>query len=236
MRSGQILKLDLEEISLSGVRRYLLESSTRERVLITFLLAIAVFGRAFYFSWLPKGKQLLSMSAQLEQEIQVLADQTTKLEASKQVIQDVQVMRSLLPLLKVSLPVEQELPALLREIHDTLLSSGLGLLSFEPRESKRNGVVSITPIHVVMEGSGPLIAYIPNLLLSLNRKVTLTEAKFTQAKEGGAWRIEGVLNAYWQMNTVAERRNDSPEVTPIVSPGRRSALLSAGEELTMGER
>ncbi len=180
---NELQNLDPKEIGLA---------SLPIRIGAIVLACAALIGGSVYYFWKPKFEELerhKKTEATLKQDFLAKARKAANLQEYKDQVARVEV---LLATLKKQLPKEAEIPALIVDISQTALASGLEIQRFEPgRETKQDLGYVKQPIVLRMTGEYEEFGAFVSGVAALPRIVTIENvtlkpvADSKQGKERG---------------------------------------------------
>ncbi|APZ44755.1 pilus assembly protein PilO [Acidihalobacter ferrooxydans] len=140
---------------------------------LLLLLMVVIIGAGYYFDTSNQQadlQQLQAQEQQLRSQFAVKARRAANLAVYEK--QLAEMKRSFGKMLQ-QLPNKTEIPALLVDISETALSSGLTIDLFRPDPEKKEGFYAIKPISISARGTYPEIALFASKIAALPRIVTL---------------------------------------------------------------
>lgn len=155
------------------------------KVIVVVLVAALIIGAGFYFD--TKG-QLTNLEIHEAKEVELKATFETKakkaanLEEYKDQLEE---MRRTFGTLLRQLPSKTEIPALIVDISQTGLASGLEIMLFKPGSEAEREFYAEKPIELVMRGDYHQFGLFASEVAALPRIVTLHNIKLEPGKEAG---------------------------------------------------
>lgn len=154
------------------------------KVIVVVFVAALIIGAGFYFDTKGQLADLEKREAkeiELKQTFEVKAKKATNLEEYKEQLEE---MRRTFGTLLRQLPSKTEIPALIVDISQTGLASGLEILLFKPGGEVAKEFYAEKPIELVMKGDYHQFGLFASEVAALPRIVTLHNIKLRPGKEG----------------------------------------------------
>lgn len=143
------------------------------KVFVVVLIAAAIIGAGFYFDTKGQLADLEKFEAkevELKQAFEAKAKKAANLEEYKEQLEE---MRRTFGTLLRQLPSKTEIPALIVDISQTGLASGLEILLFKPGSEVEKEFYAEKPIELVMKGDYHQFGLFASEVAALPRIVTL---------------------------------------------------------------
>ena len=158
-------------------------ASSPVKLIVILLLATAIIGGGYYFFTKKQIVALESVEAkevELRQAFEVKVKKAANLEAYKVQLEE---MRKTFGTLLRQLPSKTEIPALIVDISQTALASGLEISLFRPGNDVEREFYAEKPIELVMTGEYHQFAAFASEVAALPRIVTLHNINLTPNAE-----------------------------------------------------
>ncbi len=153
------------------------------KVILVVVVAALIIGAGFYFD---TKSQLVSLDKQeaketeLKRTFETKAKKAANLEEYKEQLEE---MRRTFGTLLRQLPSKTEIPALIVDISQTGLASGLEILLFKPGRESAKEFYAEKPIELTMKGDYHQFGLFASEVAALPRIVTLHNIQLTPGKE-----------------------------------------------------
>jgi len=153
------------------------------KVILVVFIAVLIIGAGFYFD---TRDQLVTLEKQeakevaLKQTFEVKAKKAANLEEYKEQLEE---MRRTFGTLLRQLPSKTEIPALIVDISQTGLASGLEILLFKPGNEVEREFYAEKPIELVVKGDYHEFGLFASEVAGLPRIVTLHNIKLQPGKD-----------------------------------------------------
>lgn len=154
------------------------------KVIVVVLVAALIIGAGFYFDTKGQLADLEKREAkevELKQTFESKAKKAANLEEYKEQLEE---MRRTFGTLLRQLPSKTEIPALIVDISQTGLASGLEILLFKPGSEVAREFYAEKPIELVMKGDYHQFGLFASEVAALPRIVTLHNIRLQPGKEG----------------------------------------------------
>ncbi len=166
------------------------------KVIIVVLVAASIIGLGFYLDTKDQIATYDSVKAK-EQELrnifEVKVKKAANLEEHKAQLEE---MRRTFGTLLRQLPSKTEIPALIVDISQTALASGLEIKLFKPGNEIEKEFYAEKPIDLVMNGNFHQFATFASEVAALPRIVTLHNIKLIPDKNGGSMTMNAAAKTY----------------------------------------
>lgn len=170
------------------------------RVGASILLAVVIILAGLWFYVRPKVDTLhqrQSKEPQLKQEFKRKQHKVANLNAYKQQLKE---MEHTFTKLLQQLPTKTEEAALLDDISDALLASGLEEEKFKPEGEQKNDFYAVLPISITVVGTYHEMGEFVSRVAALSRIVTMGDVNITpvnnQGPPGGKLRMQATARTY----------------------------------------
>lgn len=153
------------------------------KVIVVVLIAALIIGAGFYFDTKGQLTDLEKFEAkevELKQTFELKAKKAANLEQYKEQLEE---MRRTFGTLLRQLPSKTEIPALIVDISQTGLASGLEILLFKPGGEVAKEFYAEKPIELVMKGDYHQFGLFASEVAALPRIVTLHNIKLQPGNE-----------------------------------------------------
>lgn len=191
--------MQLDELSIQGLLEDLPNWSVGRRLLIVAGIWLVFMACCFFLFWKPAMDESAGLERQIESSLARLNSQSQLLLEAPAIQTELAQLEALLPVLKMALPTERELAALLGRINDLILENELKLAEFTPQAPVEQEVMRVVPVKVSMRGQGESIARLPNYIAGLSRQVSIKTFEMSVLPDFGGWQMNGELNAFAQL-------------------------------------
>ena len=166
------------------------------KVIVVVLAAAAIMGLGFYFDTKEQLTTYDSVKAK-EQELrstfEIKVKKAANLEEHKAQLEE---MRRTFGTLLRQLPSKTEIPALIVDISQTALASGLEIKLFKPSNEIEKEFYAEKPIELVMNGDFHQFATFASEVAALPRIVTLHNIKLVPDTDGGKMTMNAAAKTY----------------------------------------
>jgi len=166
------------------------------KVIIVVLATILIVGLGFYLDTKEQLTTYDSVKAK-EQELrntfEIKVKKAANLEEHKAQLEE---MRRTFGTLLRQLPSKTEIPALIVDISQTALASGLEIKLFKPGNEIEKEFYAEKPINLVMNGNFHQFATFASEVAALPRIVTLHNIKLIPDKDGGVMTMNAAAKTY----------------------------------------
>jgi len=183
---------DLNNIDLNNIGT----SPLAVKVIIVVLVAASIIGLGFYLDTKEQLATYDSVKAK-EQELrnifEIKVKKAANLEEHKAQLEE---MRRTFGTLLRQLPSKTEIPALIVDISQTALASGLEIKLFKPGNEVEKEFYAEKPIDLVMNGDFHQFATFASEVAALPRIVTLHNIKLIPDKSGGVMTMNASAKTY----------------------------------------
>ena len=155
------------------------------KVVVVVFVAALIIGAGFYLDTKEQLASLESIEAkelELKQAFETKAKKAANLEEYKEQLEE---MRRTFGTLLRQLPSKTEIPALIVDISQTGLASGLEILLFRPGNETEKEFYAEKPIELVMRGDYHQFGLFASEVAALPRIVTLHNIKLQPGPEDG---------------------------------------------------
>lgn len=178
----QLPKLSLD--SLDELFEKVGKLTKTQRILICVLSALVIIGPMIYFSFIPKHKEIESLTNQLkdlEQQLVVAKEKAKDLEKVRAQVKEAELK---FQEAKKALPEKEEIPSLLTSISYSGQDSGLEFLLFQPESEKGKGFYAEIPVSINVKGSYHNTVIFFEKVSKLSRIVNIKNIRVTQSSPG----------------------------------------------------
>ena len=166
------------------------------KVLVVVLVAASIIGLGFYFDTkgqLATHEKAQAKEAQLRKTFEVKVKKAANLEEYKEQLEE---MRRTFGTLLRQLPSKTEIPALIVDISQTALASGLEVKLFKPGGETEKEFYAEKPIQLVMEGDYHQFGLFASEVAALPRIVTLHNIKLKPNEDSGKMTMNAKAKTY----------------------------------------
>ena len=166
------------------------------KVLIVALVAAAIIGLGFYFDTkdqLTNFDVAKAKESELRNTFEVKVKKAANLEEHKAQLEE---MRRTFGTLLRQLPSKTEIPALIVDISQTALASGLEVKLFKPGNESEKEFYAEKPIELVMDGDYHQFGLFASEVAALPRIVTLHNIKLTPDSDSGKMTMNASAKTY----------------------------------------
>ena len=174
MNFSEINNLDFNNIGTAPVA---------VKALVVVLITALIIGLGFYFDTkdqLAEHEKTQAKEAELKSTFEIKVKKAANLDAYKEQLEE---MRRTFGALLRQLPSKTEIPALIVDISQTVLASGLEVQLFKPSGEVEKEFYAEKPIELVMNGDYHQFGLFASEVSALPRIVTLHNIKLTPGKE-----------------------------------------------------
>lgn len=166
------------------------------KVLVVALVAAAIIGLGFYFD--TKGQLanydiVKAKETELRNTFEIKVKKAANLEEHKAQLEE---MRRTFGTLLRQLPSKTEIPALIVDISQTALASGLEVKLFRPSNESEKEFYAEKPIELVLEGDYHQFGLFASEVAALPRIVTLHNIKLEPDSDGGKMTMNASAKTY----------------------------------------
>jgi len=170
----------------------------RVKIFGAFLILAIPIGLFIFFCYLPKNKEITTLTGQkntLLQEIKMAKIKANNLDKHKKEMEETEkIFRETAKLL----PKKKEIPILLRNISDLGKSSGLDFLSFKPGAEVARDFYAEIPVDISIRGPYHNMGYFLDKVSKLDRVVTVDNIKMSSPTKESS---EMLLNSSCRLTT-----------------------------------
>jgi type IV pilus assembly protein PilO len=166
------------------------------KVIVVALVAAAIIGLGFYLDTkdqLAKFDVVKAKETELRRTFEIKVKKAANLEEHK--IQLEEMRRTFGTLLR-QLPSKTEIPALIVDISQTALASGLEVKLFKPGNETEKEFYAEKPIELLLQGDYHQFGLFASEVAALPRIVTLHDLKLTPGKDGGKMTMNASAKTY----------------------------------------
>ena len=166
------------------------------KVIVVVLAAAAIIGLGFYFDnkeQLTTYDSVKAKEQELRRTFEVKVKKAANLEEHKAQLEE---MRRTFGTLLRQLPSKTEIPALIVDISQTALASGLEIKLFKPSNEIEKEFYAEKPIELVMNGDFHQFATFASEVAALPRIVTLHNIKLVPDKDGDKMTMNAAAKTY----------------------------------------
>jgi type IV pilus assembly protein PilO len=155
-----------------------------QKLVIVILIVVILVGGFIYFIYIPKNNQIEGLKSQIAK----LSDEIKKNEARVQQLETLKQENALLQQQLAQqieqLPLEAEVPALLKQVSELGTRIGLDFKLWKPTTQKPNpnGLYSEIPVDVEVTGGYHSVAVFFDRISKLRRIVNVVDIKMANAK------------------------------------------------------
>jgi type IV pilus assembly protein PilO len=153
------------------------------KIIVVVFVAVLVIGTGYYFDTKDQLTELESRETkevELKQTFESKAKKAANLEEYKEQLEE---MRRTFGTLLRQLPSKTEIPALIVDVSQTGLASGLEIMLFKPGGELEKEFYAEKPIELVMKGDYHQFGLFASEVAALPRIVTLHNIKLTPGKK-----------------------------------------------------
>jgi len=183
---------DLKDVDFSNIGT----APLAVKVIVVAFVAAAIIGLGYYFD---TKDQLASFDAvkaketELRSTFEIKVKKAANLEEHKAQLEE---MRRTFGTLLRQLPSKTEIPALIVDISQTALASGLEVKLFRPGNESEKEFYAEKPIELVMDGDYHQFGLFASEVAALPRIVTLHNIKLTPVNETGKMTMNASAKTY----------------------------------------
>ncbi len=166
------------------------------KVIVIVLAAALIIGLGYYFDTkeqLASYDSVKAKESELKRTFEVKVKKAANLEEHKAQLEE---MRRTFGTLLRQLPSKTEIPALIVDISQTALSSGLEIKLFKPGNEIEKEFYAEKPIELVMNGDFHQLATFASEVAALPRIVTLHNIKLTPGKDSDKMTMNASAKTY----------------------------------------
>ena len=174
------------------------------KLIIVVVLAIAIIGLGYYFDTkqqLVQYEKTQAKEAELKRTFETKVAKAANLEELKEQLEE---MRRTFGTLLRQLPSETEIPAVIVDISQTALSSGLEVKLFKPGEELEREFYAEKPIQLTLQGDYHQFGAFASEVAELPRIVTLHNINLTPGGEEGLMTMNALAKTYRYLNDDVE--------------------------------
>ena len=186
------MALDINNIDLNNIGT----APLAVKVLVVVLVAASIIGLGFYFDTkgqLATHEKAKAKEVQLRKTFETKVKKAANLEEYKEQLEE---MRRTFGTLLRQLPSKTEIPALIVDISQTALASGLEVKLFKPGGETEKEFYAEKPIQLVMEGDYHQFGLFASEVAALPRIVTLHNIKLKPNKDSGKMTMNANAKTY----------------------------------------
>jgi type IV pilus assembly protein PilO len=166
------------------------------KVIIVALVAAAIIGLGFYFDTkdqLANFDIAKAKESELRSTFEIKVKKAANLEEHKAQLEE---MRRTFGTLLRQLPSKTEIPALIVDISQTALASGLEVKLFRPGNESEKEFYAEKPIELVMDGDYHQFGLFASEVAALPRIVTLHNIELSPNSDGGKMTMNASAKTY----------------------------------------
>ena len=166
------------------------------KVIIVALVAAAIIGLGFYFDTkdqLANFDIAKAKESELRSTFEIKVKKAANLEEHKAQLEE---MRRTFGTLLRQLPSKTEIPALIVDISQTALASGLEVKLFRPGNESEKEFYAEKPIELLMDGDYHQFGLFASEVAALPRIVTLHNIKLSPNSDGGKMTMNASAKTY----------------------------------------
>lgn len=170
------------------------------KLIIVVVLATAIIGLGYYFDTkqqLVEYEKTQAKEAELKRIFETKVAKAANLEELKEQLDE---MRRTFGTLLRQLPSETEIPAVIVDISQTALSSGLEVKLFKPGEELAREFYAEKPIQLTLQGDYHQFGAFASEVAELPRIVTLHNIDLTPGGENGLMTMNALAKTYRYLN------------------------------------
>jgi type IV pilus assembly protein PilO len=170
------------------------------KLVIVVVLATAIIGLGYYFDTkqqLVEYEKTQAKEAELKRTFETKVAKAANLEELKEQLDE---MRRTFGTLLRQLPSETEIPAVIVDISQTALSSGLEVKLFKPGEELAREFYAEKPIQLTLQGDYHQFGAFASEVAELPRIVTLHNIDLTPGGENGLMTMNALAKTYRYLN------------------------------------
>ncbi|MEK6681689.1 MAG: type 4a pilus biogenesis protein PilO [Nitrospirota bacterium] len=155
-----------------------------QKILIFALVLLIIIGGFFYFVYIPKNNRITALQNEIAKLNNEITANKTKLRRLDELKAENEILQRRLLELKEQLPSEADAVALLKQISELGVQTGLDFKSWKPGAMKQgpSGLYMELPVNVDVEGSYLNLAMFFYRIGKLERIVNLTGLKMESPK------------------------------------------------------
>ena len=186
------MALDISNVDLNNIGT----APLVVKVLVVVLVAASIIGLGFYFDTkgqLATHEKAQAKEVQLRKTFETKVKKAANLEEYKEQLEE---MRRTFGTLLRQLPSKTEIPALIVDISQTALASGLEVKLFKPGGESEKEFYAEKPIQLVMEGDYHQFGLFASEVAALPRIVTLHNIKLKPNKDSGKMTMNAKAKTY----------------------------------------
>ncbi len=186
------MALDINNIDLNNIGT----APLIVKVLVVVLVAASIIGLGFYFdtkAQLATHEKAKAKEVQLRKTFETKVKKAANLEEYKEQLEE---MRRTFGTLLRQLPSKTEIPALIVDISQTALASGLEVKLFKPGGETEKEFYAEKPIQRVMEGDYHQFGLFASEVAALPRIVTLHNIKLKPNEDSGKMTMNANAKTY----------------------------------------
>tara|TARA_R110002096_G_scaffold241054_1_gene432949 strand:+ start:455 stop:1048 length:594 start_codon:yes stop_codon:yes gene_type:complete len=166
------------------------------KVIVVALVAAAIIGLGFYLDTkdqLAKFEVVKAKETELRRTFEIKVKKAANLEEHKAQLDE---MRRTFGTLLRQLPSKTEIPALIVDISQTALASGLEVKLFQPGNETEKEFYAEKPIQLVLQGDYHQFGLFASEVAALPRIVTLHNIKLMPDENGGKMTMNASAKTY----------------------------------------
>ena len=170
------------------------------KLVVVIVVAIGIIGLGYYFDTkgqLVRYEKSQAKETELKRTFEVKVAKAANLEEYKEQLDE---MRRTFGTLLRQLPSETEIPAVIVDISQTALSSGLEVKLFKPSDEVEKEFYSEKPIQLTLEGDYHQFGTFASEVAALPRIVTLHNIKLSPSREGQQMTMNALAKTYRYLN------------------------------------
>ncbi|MEM8843690.1 MAG: type 4a pilus biogenesis protein PilO [Pseudomonadota bacterium] len=166
------------------------------KLIIIVILAVGIVGLGYYFdtkNQLVRYEKSQAKETELRRTFEIKVAKAANLEEYKDQLEE---MRRTFGTLLRQLPSETEIPALIVDISQTALSSGLEVKLFKPGDEVTREFYAEKPIQLTLQGDYHQFGMFASEVAALPRIVTMHNINLSPSKEGQQMTMNALAKTY----------------------------------------